>query len=260
MFTAWRIAPVVRKSTSSSTPSTATWVWASSVLAPRCGVQTTPGMPNSGLSVQGSVSKHVERDAGDLAGFQSFDQRRFVVDAAAGAVDQPHAGLQQCQRFAVDEAGGFVGQRRVDGEIIDLRQHVANVSTRLDAQLGGPLLAEERIVAEHAHLEGLGPLGDRLADAAQADDAERLAGQLRAHVLVAVPLALDQALIGRGDVAREGQHQRERVLGGAERVAGRRVHHHDAQPRGGVFVDVVGADAGPHDRLELLIAVQRLRR
>ena len=28
-----------------------------------------------------------------------------------------------------------------------------------------------------------------------------------------------------------------------------RVHHHDAQPRGRVLVDVVGADAGPHDGL-----------
>ena len=56
MFTAWRMAPVVRKSISRPTPSTATWAWASSVLAPRCGVDSTPGMPNSGLFVQGSVA------------------------------------------------------------------------------------------------------------------------------------------------------------------------------------------------------------
>ncbi len=70
------------------------------------------------------------------------------------------------------------------------------LSTRLDAELRGLLRREERIVAEHAHLEGLGPLGDFLADAAEADDAERLVGELRAHVRVAVPLAFDQALIG----------------------------------------------------------------
>ena len=54
MLTDCLIAPVVKKSISSSAASTATLVWASSVLAPRCGVQSTSGMPNSGLLVQGS--------------------------------------------------------------------------------------------------------------------------------------------------------------------------------------------------------------
>ena len=54
MLTDCLIAPVVKKSISSSAASTATLVWASSVLAPRWGVQSTPGMPNSGLLVQGS--------------------------------------------------------------------------------------------------------------------------------------------------------------------------------------------------------------
>ena len=76
---------------------------------------------------------------------------------------------------------------------------------------------------------------------------------LRSH------LPSQQALVGRGDVARQGEHQRDRVLGRAERVAGRRVHHDDAQPRGGVLVDVVGADAGPHDRLQPAVAFQRRR-
>ena len=37
--------------------STATWVCASSVLAPRCGVQITLGMLNNGLSGHGSLTK-----------------------------------------------------------------------------------------------------------------------------------------------------------------------------------------------------------
>ncbi len=43
----------------------------------------------------GLFDEHVEGDAAELAALQAFDQRRFVVDAAAGAVDQPHAGLHQ---------------------------------------------------------------------------------------------------------------------------------------------------------------------
>ena len=38
-----------------------------------------------------------------------------------------------------------------------------------------------------------------------------------------------------------------------------RVHHHDAQPGGGLRVDVVGADAGPDDGLEPMVAFQGLR-
>ena len=140
MFTAWRIAPVVRKSTSSRTPSTATCVWASSVLAPRCGVQSTPGMPNSGLSVQGSVAKTSSATPAQVPALEPFDQRRFVVDAAAGAVHQPHALLHQLDLRRADQIAGFVGERRVDGQIIDLRQHVVDGGDQFDAQFLGPSL------------------------------------------------------------------------------------------------------------------------
>ena len=42
-----------------------------------------------------------------------------------------------------------------------------------------------------------------------------------------------------------------RVLGGGDRIAERRVHHHDAPAGGGGKVDVVDADAGPADHLEV---------
>ena len=44
------------------------------------------------------------------------------------------------------------------------------------------------------------------------------------------------------------------------RVAGRRVHDDDAQPRGGPRIDIVGADAGPHDRFEPVVAFQGIGR
>ena len=174
------------------------------------------------------------------------------------AVDQPHAGLHQGDRFVVDQVRRFGRERRVDGEVIDVRQHVADFFDARDAELGRLLGGEERIVAEHAHLKRQGPLGDFLADAAQADDAERLVGELRAHEGLAVPLALAELGIGFGHAPRQGEHQREGVLGRAERVARRRVHHHDAQPRGGFLVDVVGADAGPGDRPQPLVSFQHV--
>lgn len=46
------------------------------------------------------------------------------------------------------------------------------------------------------------------------------------------------------------------MLGGAERVAGGRVHDDDAEARRGFFVDVVGADAGAGDGAETFVAFE----
>ena len=48
------------------------------------------------------------------------------------------------------------------------------------------------------------------------------------------------------------------MLRRAHRVSGGRVHDHDALPGGRILVDVVGAHPSPHDRLEPLVARERL--
>ena len=73
----------------------------------------------------------------------------------------------------------------------------------------------------------------------------------------AVPAAFLHALGGGGDVARQGHQHRNRMLGRAGRVAGRGVHHDDPLPSGGRQVDVVDADAGPHDHLEPLLPFEQ---
>ena len=69
---------------------------------------------------------------------------------------------------------------------------------------------------------------------------------------------LAEAGISRGHIAGESEDQREGVLRGADRVASGRVHDHDALPRGRILIDVVGANACPHDRLEPVIASERI--
>jgi hypothetical protein len=156
-------------------------------------VQTTPGIPKSGLA-----------DAGQLAGLEPFDERCFVVDAAAGRVDEPGAGLHPGDLGVADQPAGFIVQRRVDREVVDPRDHVGDGRHGFDAEFLRPLGSHEGIVTEDVHFEALGPLGNGEPDSPEADDAERLAGDLGAHVVLAVPLALEQALIGRRDVARQG--------------------------------------------------------
>ncbi len=157
------------------------------------------GHAEQGAIRAGLFDEHIERDAADLAAFEPFDERLFVVDAAAGRVDQAHARLHDFDRFGINQIGRLGRERRVDGEVIDLRQHVANFFDARDAQLGGLLGRKERIVTENAHLKGERPLGDFLADAAQADDAQGLVGELRAHERFAVPLAFAQFCVSLCD-------------------------------------------------------------
>ena len=113
-------------------------------------------------------------------------------------------------------------------------------------------------MGEDLHFKRQGPCGDGLPDAPKADDSERLSGELRADVLLAIPAAFDQALVGGMQIARQRQHQGNRLLGGRDRVAARGVHHHDSKPRGRLFIDVVGADAGAGDRLQPPVSSQGL--
>ena len=136
--------------------------------------------------------------------------------------------------------------RQVDGEEVGLGDDLVE-RQQLDAELAGPVGGDERVVGDEAHAEATGPVGDELADAAEADDAERLVGQLDALPPAALPAPGDEGRVGLGHVAGLGQQQRHRVLGGRHDVALRRVDDHHAAAGGRVDVDVVEADAGPAD-------------
>jgi len=136
----------------------------------------------------------------------------------------------------------------VNGEKIAARQKLSQLRHALDTELGGLVWSHERIVADHVHVEPGSSAGDFPADAAQSHHAECLAGELRADELVALPLALVQAGIGRRNVACQGHEEGYGVFGRADRIAARCVHDHDADPGRGRHVDVVDADAGADDR------------
>ena len=158
----------------------------------------------------------------------------------------------------IDDPLGFVGQRRVDGQVIDFRQQIADTLDRFDSHFRRALFAEKRIETQHSHFKSFRTLGNRLSDSPQPDNAQRFFGELGPHVFVAIPFVIEQAVISRGHVARQGQHQRPGVFRRAQRVAGGRVHHDDAQPRGRFFIDVVGPNASPHDRFQFMIARQHV--
>ena len=116
------------------------------------------------------------------------------------------------------------------------------------------------IVGDHLHLQADGAVGDDRADIAAADDAERLAEDLHAHEAVLLPLAGAGGGVGFRDLAGQRQHQRDGVLGGGDGIAEGRVHHDDALGGGGRDVDIVDADAGAADHLQVLGRCEDLRR
>src|SRR5581483_4331883 len=99
-----------------------------------------------------------------------------------------------------------------------------------------------------------------LADPAEAEDAERLAGELDAAVARTFPAAGAQGGVRLRDVAREREQEADRVLGRGEDGRGGRIGDDDAAPRRRSDVDVVDADARPADDAEPLAALDQVGR
>ena len=129
---------------------------------------------------------------------------------------------------------------------------------QLHAELPGARRADVGVVGHDPHAERCQPLGDEHADPAQPDDADGLVEQLDAGVLAALPGPALERLVGRGDVAGRGQQQADGELGGGGDVGGRGVDDHDAGHGGGLDVDVVEADTGAGDDLQLRGRRERL--
>ena len=156
-------------------------------------------------------------------------ERLEVDQLAAGAVDDPHPVLHLRDRFGIDPVDRVGRLRQVDGHDVRLGVEVVGRLGALDAQLAEALRGDELVEGDHLHLERLGPLGDQLADPAEPDHAERLAVQLVAGESRPRPLAADQRGVRLGDVAAQGQSQRQGVLGGGHRVRLGGVDDHDAR-------------------------------
>jgi hypothetical protein len=171
----------------------------------------------------------------------------LIDSARAGDVDDPQARLGLEQQVPPDQTGGLRGLGQVDREEVRLGDDLVQ-RHQLDATLTGLVGRHERVVGDEAHPEPAGPVGDELADAPKADDAERLVGEFDPLPFAPLPPAGDQRGMGLGNVASLRQQEGHRVLGRRHNVRLRRVDHHHASLRGGVDIDVVEADTGPtHD-------------
>ena len=128
----------------------------------------------------------------------------------------------------------------------------------LDARLAEAVVADERVVADDAHAEPERAARDLLADPAEAEHGERLAGELDAAPARALPGALLQRGVRLRDVAREGDEEADRLLGRGDDGRVGRVRDDDPAPGRRVDVDVVDADPGAADHLQPVGALDQL--
>ena len=173
---------------------------------------------------------------------------RSASTSAASSTSAPRAALtssapgrSSARRARVDQAARGVGDGQVEADDVgDLERRLDRLGL-LGAELGHALGGHVRVVGDGAHAERARPRRHEPADAAEAEQRERLVGELDAGEALALPGAVAQRALGGADVARQREQQRERVLGGRDDVRLGRVADDDAGGRRGVHVDVVDA-------------------
>ena len=197
------------------------------------------------------LGEHVERGAGEPARTQRCDERLLVDERAARGVDEQRAGPQQREPGRVDEAARRIRDRQVEADDVGGLERCIDRLGPLDPELGHALGRHVRVVGHDVHAERPRTRGHEPADAPEAEQRERLAVELDARVALALPLAVAQRALGRANVARERQQQRERVLGRRDDIGLRGVADDDAGRRRRVHVHVVDADARAPDHAQL---------
>ena len=192
----------------------------------------------------------VEAGAGEVAVIDQLQQRVLVDQATARGVDHVGAFLHLRQLLGAEDVGGFLGARDVQGDDVGPGQQGVEVHQR-DGTLGGGVRRQEGVVGGDLHADAARLACHGATDAAEADHAEALALEFEAGEAALRPLAGLHAGVGGRHVAGQREQQGQRLLGGGQRVAVRRIHHRDAAVGGGFDVDGVDTGAGTTDHAQV---------
>ncbi len=103
------------------------------------------------------------------------------------------------------------------------------------------------IVGDDFHPESSRPPRHFHADSPQTHDTQSFAPQFGALQRFLLPLPGVHELVRPSDVARHGEHERQRVLGHGDGIGTGSIHHCDALARGSIQINVVDAHAGAPD-------------
>ena len=147
---------------------------ASSVRNPAWAVSVTFSMPASGWSAERLGVEHVEAGVADAAAAQAVQQGRFVDQRGARGVDENHARLHARELRRPRNPRVLVVEREMQRDHVGARQEFVKLDQRF-ARLAGV-----RFQAITSMPRPRPDAQDFAADAAEPDDAERLAAKLHA--------------------------------------------------------------------------------
>ncbi|MCY1210298.1 hypothetical protein D9M72_219820 [compost metagenome] len=193
----------------------------------------------------GFGGEHVQRGAGQVAGFQGGVQRVDVHHRAARGVDQNGAAAHAPDGCGVHDLFGGLAARHVQGHDVGLLQQIVQ-------RPGGAGVAQRQlgldVVVDHAHAQAFGQRADLRADIAVAHDAQRLAAGFEGARGALVPVAEVHARVLFRNPAQQQDGFAQHQFGDRAGVREGRIEYRDAALHGRVQVDLVGADAeAAHD-------------
>ena len=261
MLTAVETTPPVSAATICSAVCTPARSCASVVEAPRCGVTTT---------LRIALEQRVVRDRLATGTRRAPRPRPCPLSSAslsaASSTSSPRAQLitrtpsRHCANASASRKPLRLRRaREVDREEVGLRVDLGGGRGRLGAELAEALRADERVEGDDVHAERLRARRDELADPAEAQHAQRLLIDLHPAEPRPLPPPRRQRRMRLRHVARQRQHQRDRVLRRRHDVRLRRIGHDDPALGRRRHVDVVHADPRPPDHAQPAGALDHVR-
>ena len=150
--------------------------------------------------------KDVEPGMAEMPALQRRQQRSFVDERPARGVDEDRAGLHARHALGAEKAPCLLAEREMQ------RDHVRSLQQGIDVGQCDRSVGKRRAVKrDHLHAQAFGDARHLAPDAAEPDNAQRLAPQLHAFERRPGPAA-HRAVHAR-NVAGAGEHQRDGVLG-----------------------------------------------
>ena len=193
--------------------------------------------------------ENIERGAAEVPALQGRDDRAFVDDAAARAVDEHGAALHCRDPRGIEQILRRSGERDVQADHVGRRhQRVERDGAHAGTPERGVGGIELRVVCDHRHADRTGQRRGPPADRAETDEPERLGLHLAAVAeRVARPAARGDVGGGRIGASQQQQRRRDHVFGDRLRIRTGGRDHLDSASCASLDVDVVEADAEPPD-------------
>ncbi len=202
--------------------------------------------PDEGLGRMRLALVHVQARAGDAARAQCVGQRLGIDHAAARDVHEVAQRADGVEDLGIHRvARGRAAGRGAHQDVAPFGE-VAQAGEIL-VRHAFPRIA---VVVADLHVEAGRAARDLLADGAQPEDAQALAGHVRRQSDGVAPDAFAAEAVQRAQAAHDGDEQAEGMVGHAVVVGAGAVGHGDAARPGGVERDVLVAGAQSADELE----------